>query len=145
MSARSRGGWVTCIRCADGAPFANSGPPVVKEDVRTEHAGAFGRSGPYLYDRADVLRDLQRLRGSGEVLMRLAISNIAWKPAGAGGRIRHPRRSGCARAGNRPERKPLPMKPTLLIPRRRLLQQFRAGDRAPIVSSSSRCNRCCSV
>ena len=42
-----------------GAPFQNGGPTVVRDDVRTEHAGAFGRAGPYLYDRADVLRDLK--------------------------------------------------------------------------------------
>jgi hypothetical protein len=42
-----------------GAPFANAGPPVIREDVRTEHAGGFARPGPYLYDRAEVMRDLQ--------------------------------------------------------------------------------------
>ena len=42
-----------------GAPLVNAGPPVVRNDVRTEHAGAFARAGPYLYDRAEVLRDLQ--------------------------------------------------------------------------------------
>jgi hypothetical protein len=42
-----------------GKPFINSGPPAVKEDMRTNHAGAFGRQGPYLYDRREVLRDLK--------------------------------------------------------------------------------------
>jgi hypothetical protein len=42
-----------------GTSFTNTGPPVVREDVHTEHAGAFDRPGPYLYDRAEVLRDLQ--------------------------------------------------------------------------------------
>jgi hypothetical protein len=42
-----------------GAEFANSGPPVVKEDVRTQHAGVFGRTGPYLYGRDEVLGDLR--------------------------------------------------------------------------------------
>jgi hypothetical protein len=48
-----------------GAPFANAGPPVVLEDVRTEHAGVLARPGPYLYDRADVLRDLQSFMAEG--------------------------------------------------------------------------------
>ena len=42
-----------------GSSFVNTEPPIVREDMRTEHASAFARSGPYLYDRADVLRDLQ--------------------------------------------------------------------------------------
>ena len=48
-----------------GTPFANGGPPVVRQDVRTEHAGAFGRRGFYLYDRADVLRDLKAFVAEG--------------------------------------------------------------------------------
>ena len=49
-----------------GTPFVNAGPPVVREDVRTEHASVFGRPGPYLYDRADVLRDLQGFVAEGD-------------------------------------------------------------------------------
>jgi hypothetical protein len=43
-----------------GTPFANDGPPVVSEDMRTEYAGLLGRNGPYLYNRAEVLGDLKR-------------------------------------------------------------------------------------
>lgn len=39
-----------------GRPFVNDGPPVVREDMRTDHAGAFGGTGPYLYSR-DQTRD----------------------------------------------------------------------------------------
>lgn len=42
-----------------GAAWANAGPPVVREDMRTLHAGAFGRTGPYLYSRAEVLDGLK--------------------------------------------------------------------------------------
>jgi hypothetical protein len=50
-----------------GTPFANSAPPVVKEDVRTEHAAAFGRSESYLYNRSDVLRELQEFVSAGNL------------------------------------------------------------------------------
>ena len=46
-----------------GSPFANAGPPVIKENVCTEHADAFGRSGPYLHSRFDVLKDLRDFVG----------------------------------------------------------------------------------
>lgn len=39
-----------------GRPFVNDGPAVVREDMRTDHAGAFGATGPYLYSR-DRTRD----------------------------------------------------------------------------------------
>ncbi len=42
-----------------GKPFANAAAPLWKEDVRTEHAGAFGRSGPYLYSREEVLSEIR--------------------------------------------------------------------------------------
>ena len=48
-----------------GTPFVNAGPPVVQEDMRTEHAGAFARYGPYLYDRAEVLQDLHSFVAEG--------------------------------------------------------------------------------
>jgi len=49
-----------------GAPFVNKNPPIVREDVRTEYAGAFGCPGPYLYDRASILRDLRVFVARGE-------------------------------------------------------------------------------
>ncbi len=42
-----------------GSDFENSAPARVTEDVRTEHAGLLGGSGPYLYDREQVLSDLK--------------------------------------------------------------------------------------
>lgn len=49
-----------------GGLFVNKNSPIVREDVRTEYAGAFARPGPYLYDRASVLRDLQAFVARGE-------------------------------------------------------------------------------
>jgi len=42
-----------------GTEFQNDGPGLVREDIRTEHAVLFGRTGHYLYDREHVLSDLQ--------------------------------------------------------------------------------------
>jgi hypothetical protein len=41
-----------------GASFENKAVGMVTEDVRTEYAGLFGRTGPYLYSRDEILRDL---------------------------------------------------------------------------------------
>lgn len=41
-----------------GREFANPGPPIVAEDMRSDHADLFGASGPYLIDEAAVLADL---------------------------------------------------------------------------------------
>jgi nucleoside-diphosphate-sugar epimerase len=50
---------------AFGFDFRNpDGPSPVYYDMRTRHAAAFGRNGPYLYDGAEILRYLRRfLRG----------------------------------------------------------------------------------
>lgn len=42
-----------------GTPFINVGPPVVREDMRTEHAGTLNRQGPYLHRRAETLAGLK--------------------------------------------------------------------------------------
>jgi len=55
----------TPLRAADihrellGAPFENTGPPLVVEDVRTEFAARLGGSGCYLYSREAVLGELR--------------------------------------------------------------------------------------
>lgn len=41
-----------------GRDFDNDAPAIVKEDVRTVHAAEFGRSGPYLFSREEVMADL---------------------------------------------------------------------------------------
>lgn len=41
-------------------PFSNPRPPIVKENVRTIHADAFGRTGSYLFDSGEVMRDLRK-------------------------------------------------------------------------------------
>lgn len=41
-----------------GGPFENSVPPPVREDMRSDHARAWHATGPWLYDRAAVARDL---------------------------------------------------------------------------------------
>ena len=46
-----------------GKPFTNSDPRVIREDVRTERAAAFGRSGHYLFSQTDVLDELKRFVG----------------------------------------------------------------------------------
>lgn len=46
-------------RALTGEAFVNEGPAQVREDMRTEHAGAFGKSGPYLYSQAETLADLR--------------------------------------------------------------------------------------
>ena len=126
-----------------GAPFVNAGPPVVREDVRTEHAGAFARAGPYLYDRAEVLRDLQAFVAEEELLMRLAISNIAWKPQEREAVYAILAEQGVRRAGDRPG--------PGLRGRSRPSRAFNGrcswdscGRSSAEVSSSCRCNRFCS-
>jgi hypothetical protein len=42
-----------------GSRFANHGPPIVIEDMQTEHAAAFGRRGPYIYDKLEVEKELK--------------------------------------------------------------------------------------
>lgn len=42
-----------------GERFENNGPARIDEDVRTDHAAAFGARGPYLFDRGEVLADLR--------------------------------------------------------------------------------------
>lgn len=49
-----------------GAPYENGTPAVVREDVRTNHAGAFGATGPYLYSRGAVLSDLRQFTARSE-------------------------------------------------------------------------------
>lgn len=50
-----------------GRPFDNPGPPIVRENFQTEHAAEFGRSGPYLYSRHDVLSDLKSFIAAREL------------------------------------------------------------------------------
>lgn len=47
-----------------GRPFVNDGPPVVREDMRTDHAGAFGKTGPYLYSREQTRAELLAFAGA---------------------------------------------------------------------------------
>lgn len=42
-----------------GKGFTNDVPPLVREDMRSIHAGVFGGNGPYLFDRASILADLK--------------------------------------------------------------------------------------
>lgn len=42
-----------------GRTFANPAPPVVHEDMRSDHAALWGGQDGYLYDRASVLADLK--------------------------------------------------------------------------------------
>lgn len=48
-----------------GTEFVNPDPPLTREDMRTDHAAAFGRPGPYLYGRDEILADLRAFAGSG--------------------------------------------------------------------------------
>lgn len=41
-----------------GEALSNAEPPLVTEDMRSEHAALFGAAGPYLIDEAEVLADL---------------------------------------------------------------------------------------
>jgi len=41
-----------------GKTFKNARPPIWKENVRTIHAKAFAKSGPYLYNRDEVIEEL---------------------------------------------------------------------------------------
>lgn len=43
-----------------GARFENAGPPVMREDMRSIHAGRFDGTDPYLFDRHDTLNRLKR-------------------------------------------------------------------------------------
>jgi hypothetical protein len=47
------------------AEFINNGPQVVREDVRTEYAQVFGRLGPYLYSKGEILTDLSKFIAGG--------------------------------------------------------------------------------
>ena len=50
-------------------------------DFQTMHAGLWGRSGPYLYSKADVLEDIRRFVTRYRAdSFRLAVSSIAWRP-----------------------------------------------------------------
>lgn len=42
-----------------GSPFSNSGPALNIEHVKTDHAGTFGQTGPYLIGRDEVLSELK--------------------------------------------------------------------------------------
>lgn len=42
-----------------GRGYSNAAAPLVREDMRTVHAGVFGRQGHYLYSRREVLDDLR--------------------------------------------------------------------------------------
>ncbi len=46
-----------------GRGFSNEGPGIVQEDVRTVHAPAFGRTGPYLFRKDEVMKDLLAFAG----------------------------------------------------------------------------------
>jgi len=43
-----------------GKEFANTGPPRVDEDVRSDHGKAFGSDSDYLYEQSEILDDLSR-------------------------------------------------------------------------------------
>ncbi len=47
-----------------GRPFSNPQPSCVRENVRTVHADAFGRTGSYLFDRGEVMQDLSEFAAS---------------------------------------------------------------------------------
>lgn len=47
-----------------GKAFRNAGPPVWKEDMRTMHGRAFGRNGPHLYGRGEVIEELRNFVSS---------------------------------------------------------------------------------
>ena len=45
-------------RIVFGEPFENDAPPLVREDMRTDHARLWGSETPYLYPREQVLAEL---------------------------------------------------------------------------------------
>ncbi|MEP2102686.1 MAG: NAD(P)H-binding protein [Parasphingorhabdus sp.] len=47
-----------------GKEFTNTAPPCVREDVRSNHATAFGSDGNYLYEKGEILDDLKRFYSS---------------------------------------------------------------------------------
>jgi hypothetical protein len=46
-------------RALTGREFFNEAPPLVSEDMRSNHVALFGGVGPYLFDRDSVLADLK--------------------------------------------------------------------------------------